>query len=117
MTKELLTIEIALLQDGSIDIIETRNRFNVALDKRINDIENEAIRIANVIDKVFDENKGQTIPLKTLACIACDKLNTPIEIYTIMSKRIINYIHKHAKGKKFIITPGKKGGVKRANNI
>jgi hypothetical protein len=115
MVKETITIDVALLYSGNVNVTETMDRFKEALHKRACDIEDELARIAKAVDEIFDENKGQSIRLATIACIACDKMNVPVEAYTVISKRVLDYIHRRAKhnDSQFIITAGKNGGVKR----
>ena len=119
MTKETLTIEVIRDNYGYVDETSTIYAFKDLLYKLSDDIENELLRIGNTIQCIFDENKGATIKLSTIAWIACNKMNIPLEANGVMSKRVLSYLHNYSIGidSKFIITSGKKGGVKRRINL
>jgi hypothetical protein len=108
ITTELVFDDLgAVDQDGSID------KFTDGLASFISNLETENASVTSVVAEVYADHKGQTMTTPTVVSYAAAKLNLQPSNFTVMTKRIGNYLRSNSKGDNslFVSVKGPKGGI------
>jgi hypothetical protein len=125
------TITVTLVRvDGSIDENASQDAFSAALSKHIASTEMETSKIASAISAVFDEFKGQSIPMPALCNFALTRLGSSPANYKVLNERTAQYVRENAQGDKdkatgtvahpdslFVINKGSGGGCARRADL
>lgn len=96
-------------QDASLEAARS------AIAKHIAEREVEQTEIASAVTALFDQYKGQSIPMPTLGSMVAHKLNAQPENHKVLAERTLAYVRANAKGDSslFVIGKGKGGGAYR----
>ena len=104
-------------EDGTIDLVATKFKFEATLLQYQADRETEATVIANAVNALFDQFKGARLNMPYVVSQSLRNLNCPPEIYKSMENKVKEYLHANAGDKEtgalFGIGKGKLGGVTR----
>jgi hypothetical protein len=101
-----------VLSGGSVDVAASTAKFTAALNDYVVSRETENGQIATAVSAVFDEHKGKTLTMPTLAALAVQKLNAQPENFKALSERVSTFVREQ-NGTTLRITKGKGGGVSR----
>lgn len=118
-----LTVEL-VTTDGHIDIEASAQAFRTAALKRQAELETEQGQIAEATSALFDQYKGQAIPMPTVGSMVAQKLNAQPENFKVLSDRVLDYVRANSQGEVkdgvaerpdslFVIGKGKNGGCYR----
>jgi hypothetical protein len=125
MSTQTLTVDL-VLSGGSIDQAASEQAFRTALSRRIAELETEQGQIADATAELFDQYRGQAIPMPTVGSMVAQKLNAQPENHAVLSERVKGYVRANSQETKdaagnvtqhpdslFVIGKGKNGGVSR----
>lgn len=125
MSTQTLTVDL-VLSGGSIDQAASEQAFRTALSRRIAELETEQGQIADATAELFDQYRGQAIPMPTVGSMVAQKLNAQPENHAVLSERVKAYVRANSQETKdaagvvtqhpdslFLIGKGKNGGVSR----
>ena len=118
-----LTVDL-VTQDGHIDIDASTAAFRSAAIKRQAELETEQTEIADAVTALFDQYRGQAIPMPTVGSMVAQKLNAQPENFKVLSDRVLDYVRQNSQGEvkdgvaarpdsEFVIGKGKNGGCYR----
>jgi hypothetical protein len=118
-----ITVEL-VTTDGAIDIDASAQAFRTAALKRQAELETEGSQIASAAAELFDQYRGQAIPMPTVGSMVAQKLNAQPENFKVLSDRVLDYVRQNSQGEVkdgvaarpdslFVIGKGKNGGCYR----
>jgi hypothetical protein len=117
------TLTVSLVSvNGRIDQAASTEAFTTALSKHIAEVEVESALIGEAVASIFEQYKGQALPMPAVSGMAAQKLNATPENYAVLTKRVSEYLRGNSQDplldksdlttSLFVIARGPNGGCR-----